>query len=148
MKKYLNIILLGIIAISFSIINLGCDEFNNFPVNIPISKQIDATGTNNNIFGTGDYCIDKDSETYQNYNDKIKSLSFIQAAYRTKSITASGVAAPNLQGDIVVTVNDQFGGLLFKVTIPNSNPSDYINKAIVLSLTQIEIQKMNEYCGT
>ncbi len=147
MKKYLTIIFFGIITLSFSIINIGCDEFNNFPVNIPISKQIDATGTNNDISGTGDYCIDKDSEIYQDHYGKIKSLTFIQAAYRTKSVTASGIAAPNLQGDIVITIKDQFGGLLFKVTIPNVNPSDYITKAIVLSLTQTQIQNMNEYCG-
>ncbi len=42
MKKYLIILLAGLITISFAFINIGCDEFNNFPVNIPISKQIIA----------------------------------------------------------------------------------------------------------
>jgi hypothetical protein len=148
MKKYLNILLFLIIAISFTIINIGCDEFNNFPVNIPISKQIDATGSNNNIFGTGDYCIDQESKTFQDFREKTKSLTFIQAAYRTKSVTANGIAAPNLNGDIVITVRKENTDLLFTVTIPNTNPSDYINKAFVLSLNQNQIQLMNTYFGS
>ncbi len=48
---------------------------------------------------------------------------------------------------LVVTVKSQFGPTLFSVTIPNVNPSDYINKAFVLTLTQNEIQAMNDYFG-
>ncbi len=147
MKKYLIILLAGLITISFAFINIGCDEFNNFPVNIPISKQIIATGNNNSISGTGNYCIDQESSTFIDFKEKTKSLTFIQAAYRTKSVTASGVAAPNLIGDIIVSVKSQFGPTLFSVTIPNVNPSDYINKALVLTLTQNEIQAMNGYFG-
>ncbi len=146
MKKYL-LIITGIIALSFAFINIGCDSFNNFPVNIPISKQIIATGNGNYISGTGNYCIDQESDTFIEFRDKTKSLTFIQAAYRTKSVTASGVAAPNLKGDIVVTVETQLGTTLFSITIPNANPSDYINKAFVLSLNQTEIQAMNDYFG-
>ena len=133
MKKYLNIILAVTVAIAFAVINFGCDEFNNFPVNIPISKQIVATGNNTIAFGEGDFCLDK--------------LTFIQAAYRTRTVTANGISAPNLKGDLVITVKTELKSLLFTITLSNVNPSDYINKAIPLSLNQNQIQAINAYVG-
>ena len=147
MKKYLNIILAITVAIAFAVINFGCDEFNNFPVNIPISKQIVATGNNTIAFGEGDFCLDKDSQSYKDFRDKFSKLTFIQAAYRTRTVTANGISAPNLKGDLVITVKTELKSLLFTITLSNVNPSDYINKAIPLSLNQNQIQAINAYVG-
>ncbi len=145
MKKKFNILLSLIIAASFIFVFNGCDEFNNFPVNFPISKTIVASGSNTTISGSGPICLNKDSQTFQDYQDKIKGLKFIQAAFRIDSVTASGISAPNLKGDIVITLNNQNNLPLFSVKISNINPSDYINKVLVLSLTQNQIQAMNAY---
>ena len=57
----------------------------------------------------------KNLNTFQDFREKTKSLTFIQAAYRTKSVTANGIAAPNLNGDIVITVRKENTDLLFTV---------------------------------
>ena len=145
MKKELYILLLIIITSTFVFINSGCDVFNNFPINIPVSKSFAAYGNSSTVSGSGPICLNEDSPTYRDYKDKIKSLTFIQAAFRFDSVIASGISAPNLKGDFIITVSGENYSELFSIKINNINPTDYINKAYVLPLNQNQSQSINSY---
>jgi hypothetical protein len=133
-----------IIAISISVLALftfsACDKFESFPINIPISVEVFASGSSSTITETKSFCLDADSPIYQDYQDKIQSLTFLQAAYRTLAVSSA-----NLQGNIRVKLETQAGLPLFDVVISNVKPSDYINNPLVLNLTQAQIQAINAY---
>ncbi len=120
----------------------SCDEINSIELNVPVTKEITATGSNSSITQPESFCLDKASDTYQSYRDKINSLSFIQAAYRTIS-----VSDPSLKGDINLTVMDINGNSLFSLSLPGVSLAAYMkpNSPFILQLNQNQIQAINSY---
>jgi hypothetical protein len=139
MKKLINFLPILLAAISFTF--YSCDEFETLPLNIPISKEITTTGTNTVIVEVENICFDADSPTYLDYKEKIKSLTFLEAAWRTKSVSAG------LQGNITLQIRTGNGTVVFSKTIPGVNPAAYQspNQPYVFQLTEQEIDLINAY---
>jgi hypothetical protein len=141
MKKYKY--LLPIFITLFFLQMSSCDEINSIEVNIPVTKEISASGSNSKITEEPvSFCLDEASDTYTEYKDKIKKLTFAQAAYRTVS-----VSDPSLKGDINLTVMDANGTTLFSLTIPNVILAAYMkpNSPFVIQLNQNQIQAIDLY---
>jgi len=144
MTKYLKSAVLVSAVLFFSLTN-GCDAFESFPINIPFTIDVFATGNDNGASGTGAGCLETGSETYQDYKDKIKSLTFVEAAYRTDSVKINGQSTNNLTCDINITVRILGGAQLFSYTVTGVNPSIYILKPLVLQLKDFELDAVRIY---
>lgn len=129
-----------VFAFALSFVSSSCDEFNSFPINIPFSIPINISGSSTSSTASSTYCLTQ-SETYQDYVDDIESLTFIQAAWRTTSV--SGITSATIK----ITVSIVGGATLFQVTLSNINPASYQspNGPFVLSLNQTQIQALTDY---
>src|SRR5512139_1495353 len=119
MKKYILHFFLFLLAAAASFTVLSCDKFDTFPLNIPMSVEIVSQGSNPLIEQSESFCLIND-EDFQKYRDKIKRVTFIEAAWRTKSVSS------NLRGTIVLTLRDENGNLLFSKTLPGADPAAYM----------------------
>jgi len=143
MKTYSIRICASVFLLLLTLTWNGCDEFNSLPLNIPFSINVHLQGSGSSLSDSSEpYCLNTDSDTYNEYRDKIKSLHFIEAAYRTKSVVPA-----DLSGDITVTLRDDSGNELFRYVIPNATPADYMkpNSPYILQLTQDQIDFINQY---
>ena len=132
--KYLFPLLITVIFLQIN----GCDELNSIPLNIPVTITFaNQTGTSI-VFDSGVYCLNSESETYKEYQDKINSLTFLQAAYRTTSNSN-----PSFQGNLLVTIYNGSGEVLASYQLDDINPDDYITTPLVLQLNQAQIQAIN-----
>jgi hypothetical protein len=141
MKKYL-IISCEFVFLLFLLFTLdGCDEFNSLPLNIPFSINVTVAGTGSTISESADYCFSTQSDTYNEYKDKVTSLHFVEAAFRT-----IGVNPTDLTGDLVITLIGN-GNTLFTYTIQGYKPADYQkpNMPYILKLDQQQIDFINAY---
>ncbi len=123
----------------------GCDAFNSLPLNIPFTLNVNVTGSDNSLSNSASYCLSTDSDTYTEYRDKINSLHFVEAAYRTKNVFPQG-----LSGNITVALQDGNGNNLFSYTIPGAAPADYMapNSPYILQLSQSQIDFINTYLNS
>ena len=132
--KYLFPFLISLFFLQFT----GCNELNSIPLNIPITITFNnQTGSNIN-FDSGLYCLSDSSQTYKEYQDKINSLTFVQAAFRTISNSN-----PDFQGNISATVKNQNGVVLASFQMNNIKPGDYVENPLILHLDQTEISAIN-----
>lgn len=127
--------LVGILSLS------GCilDALKTITQNIPITADINISGNETSLTRTETFDLNE-SSAYQQYQDKINSLTFVTAQYRTKSVTPS-----DMRGNISITVKQSNGVILFSKIIPQFRPADYANTPYELTLTQSEIQLVNAY---
>lgn len=137
--KYLFPLLITLIFLQIN----GCDELNSIPLNIPVTITFENKTGSSLTFDSGNYCLDSESETYKEYQDKINSLTFLQAAYRTTSNSNS-----SFRGNIVVTIKNGFGQELASFQLDNINPDDYLTSPLILQLSQAQIQAINNYLKT
>jgi hypothetical protein len=133
--KYFPVLLIFFSLFFFS----SCDKFNSIPLNIPYSIPFFVSGSGSTYY-TGSYCPDAQSTTYQDYEDKIQSLSYVQA-----SLTIDSLSTASLTANVQIQVTDGSGNTLFTYNIDNFTPADYMNKAYVLTLTQNDIIALNTY---
>jgi len=139
MKKYIYNTITAIFIIFTAVSFNACDEFNTFPINIPISFEFTATGSNS-VFNSGQYCLEQ-SDVYQDYQDKVQSISYVEAAYRTISISDATV-----QGTINVQVfNTVTNTIIINFTLSNFRPADYISTPLILNIDQSQINVFNTY---
>jgi len=140
MKKYILHIFLFLAAAAASFTLLSCDKFNTFPLNIPMTVEIVSQGSNPSLEQSETFCLNNDQD-FQKYRDKMKKVTFIEAAWRTKLVSA------NLQGTIELTLKDENGNTLFSKTLPNANPAVYMapNQPYVIALSANEIALINQY---
>lgn len=145
MKKYFIRISSSLLFLSLILIFNGCDEFNSLPLNIPFTLKVHLEGSNTELSDSIFYCLSTDSEIYTENRDKIKSLHFVEAAYRTLSVTPA-----DLSGDIDVTLKDGNDNELFHSLIKDAVPADYMkpNSPFILKLTQEQIDLLNEYLNS
>lgn len=138
MKKTIKALVV-VFAVELSLLNISCDKFDTLPLNIPVSFKFLAT-SGSPTFDSGNYNLDS-SKTYLDYKDDIEKLTYIEAAYRTKSVSSTSIS---------VTLNVQLINALTSVpiinfTINNFKPSDYISTPLVLAFDQTQIQALNNY---
>lgn len=117
----------------------GCDKFDSLPLNVPFSIPFNISGTNSS-YSTGTYCLDSESDIYQDNLNKINNLSYIKAAVNIKNISDAS-ASVNLN----VTLKKGNGDIIFSFDIPNFKPADYTDKAYELTLNQNQIIALNTY---
>jgi hypothetical protein len=127
-------------VITFAAIHFSCDSFDSFPLNIPVSVNVSVSGSGTSISASQTFCLSDISQTFSDYQDKIKTVTFLKAQYRTTSVSSS-----SLQGTIVITLRDTDGNVLVSISIPGVKPSDFINNPYELQLSQNEIQAINTY---
>jgi len=146
MKKYLIRTGTTVFLLFLMLTWNGCDSFNSLPLNIPFTLNVHVTGSDNTISNSSPlYCLNTDSQTYTEYRDKINSLHFVEAAYRTKNVFPQ-----ELSGNITVALQDGDGNSLFSYTIQGANPADYMapNSPYILQLTQQQIDFINTHLNS
>ena len=135
--KTIKYLLPFFISLIFLQIN-GCDEINSIPLNIPVTITFDNKTGSDVTFDSGVYCLDSESDTYKEYQDKINSITFLQAAYRTTSNSN-----PDFQADIIATIKNGSGQILATFQLSNIKPENYIKTPLILQLNQAGIQAIN-----
>ncbi len=145
MKKYLIRFGTSVVLLFLMLAWNGCDEFNSLPLNIPFSFNLSVEGSTSTLTANQSYCLSTDSKTYDEYRDKIHSLHFIEAAYRTKNVVPA-----DLSGNTTVTLQDGDGNVLFSYDIPGATPADYMspNSPYIFQLTQSQIDFLNTYLNS
>lgn len=143
MKKYmikLSFVALLLMPFAFS----GCilDAINTLTQNIPISQEFNISSSADS-YSKSETIDLSNSTTYQKYSDKIQSISFLQTEFRTKSVSPSDLSA-----NITLSLKDNNGNFLFTYPLGTINPADYINTPYQLSLTDAQIQLINNYLST
>ncbi len=144
MKKFIRSSLLAFTLITAIVMN-GCNAFENFVFGLPISFVITATDNPpiTNPSGSISFCLDT-VDTYQDYADKLNSVTFVEA-YAVTIFISSG--DEGIQGDIQLRLfagSSPVGIPLFTEIIPNGKPADYFSpNAYKLQLTQQEIDDVN-----
>ncbi len=83
MRKYLVQAGTSVVLLFLMLTWNGCDDFNSLPLNIPFTIDVSVSGSSATLSDSQSYCLSTDSETYDEYRDKIQSLHFIEAAFRT-----------------------------------------------------------------
>lgn len=117
----------------------GCDDFNNLPLNIPITVNFDLNG--GAVSSTRNFCLDEYA-SYTDFQDNIENIQLLRVIYRTFTVT------PNeLKGDIRIVVTQEDGTVLVNQVISGVKPANYIspNQPLELVLTQEELQAFNAY---
>ncbi len=130
-----------VLAVSMAFVGTSCDKFDTLPLNVPFSINVSTSGNSNpTVANPVQYCLTQ-SETYSDYIGDIEKLTFVEAAWR--SISVSGIST----GDVTVTLKIMGGKTLFQKTLSGIHPSDYKkpNAPYVLSLTPTEIDDLNDY---
>jgi len=141
MKKYILHFFLFLFAAAVSFTFLSCDEFNSFPINVPVTFEFTATGSDSD-YDSGIYCL-SESEVYQDYQDKAESISYMKAQYRTISVSDNSLA-----GTINIQVLNNSGSTIISFTGTNFQPSNYISNPLTITLSQNEIQAFNTYLNS
>ncbi|MGE5811795.1 MAG: hypothetical protein ACM339_09850 [Ignavibacteria bacterium] len=141
MKKYILHLFLFFFAAAASFTILSCDEFNTFPINIPITFEFTVTGSDSD-YDSGIYCL-SESEAYQEYRENAESITYLKAQYRTISISDNSV-----EGTINIRVLNSSGTAIIDFTETNFAPADYISSAFTITLEQNEIQAFNTYLNS
>jgi len=138
--KFLLLPLIVIISLSFN----GCilDAFDTLTSGVPLSVDINVSGTNTSIESSTTFNLDE-NDTYKDNKSKIESIKFVKVAYRTKSVTPAA-----LTGNITLTVKQTNGTILFSKVLPNLKPADYVTTPLELGLTQAEIQLLDAFLAS
>jgi hypothetical protein len=137
MKK-LIITFLIVFTVSLGLVYISCNKINTFPLNIPFSVNVVVQGSNNPGSAFTTYCLTQNS-TFENYSDKIKKFTFIEAAWRTDSVKNITT------GTVDVTVRISGGAILFHKTLPSTNPLAYKSTPYIFTLSPTEIQSLTNY---
>jgi len=146
--KYLFLIL-----ITFTLfLNQRCDILENFFLNLPLKQGITATGTNTTISSSETVYL-SDYDGYADNIDEIENVTYLAALYRTlprgenpNSPPDSLDLTPGLVGeDILVTVTDGDGNIVFTRSLPSAVAEDYLETPYEVELSGNEITLMNQY---
>jgi len=146
--KYLFLIL-----ITFTLfLNQRCDILENFFLNLPLKQGITATGTNTTISSSETVYL-SDYDGYADNIDEIENVTYLAALYRTlprgenpNPPPDSLDLTPGLVGeDILVTVTDGDGNIVFTRSLPSAVAEDYLETPYEVELSGNEITLMNQY---
>lgn len=137
--KITKTILLIFLVSSLALFN-GCDQLENFEVNIPIEVTFHVSGDNAaDASETITFCLNQYDEWNDN-KENLQSVKYLKAAYWTM-----GYSPAALMGTISFALYDNSGTLLISGTLPNVSPGDYINSPLEFELTSIQVEAFNTY---
>ena len=136
MKKI--ILMTGFVTALFSALLFnGCitDAFNTLIQNVPISSKVSITSNQSSASAAGKIDLDN-SSIYQSYKDKIRSITFAAGTF-----TADSVYPSTLQGDIVVSLSNASGQVIFSKTFTSVKPYEFIGDANKFNLQLTDAEK-------
>ena len=120
-----------------AVVMSGCDAFENFLFDLPISFTIDARGITN-ASGSESYCL-TDNETYQDYADKINSITYADAYFVTREVNPETIS-----GTLTFQLLDGNNNTIITYVDNNITPANHDStNAYHLSLDQSEIDDIN-----
>ncbi len=133
--------LVAVIFIAASFMFNGCDTVENLesiPLNIPITLEFQASG-NAPITDQSSYCLEQ-SPTYNDFKDKIDSISFVEMVARVDSLSNNA-----LTGDMLVKLETQSGILLYENTILSAPLSSYKTVPFRFVMQAADIQAIDNF---
>jgi hypothetical protein len=116
----------------------GCDELSNLAVNVPLIVHFSTSGTNTQLTESESFCL-SDYQDWRDNQEDVNSATYVSAAYWTE------FASAGLQGDVTLTLADQFGNQLFSYTINDYAAAANIDTAYTLDLNETQINAINTY---
>jgi|GEM_PF-2505123 len=138
MKKLIKSYLAGVTLLTAMLLN-GCDIFESFQFGLPIKLEITTQGAA--PAGAEFFCF-TDNETYQQYQDDIKNISFVAAYLVTVEHNNN-----DLRGDVHLRLyegTNNSGKLLFEHVALNLKPSEHDStNAYKIVLTNEQITDIN-----
>jgi len=141
MNKFYRIIFLSLLSVLI-LSNQGCDILNNYFLNLPLKQDVTATGSNTTISQSETVYL-SDYDAYVDNVDNIVNINYLAALYRTLNLPE---LTPDLEGsDIVVTVTDGDGTIVFTRSLPTAVAADYIDTPYEVELNSAELALMNQY---
>ncbi|MCL5028427.1 MAG: hypothetical protein M1480_05330 [Bacteroidetes bacterium] len=143
MKKYLlNFLMIFVLGVTLSFNGCILDALNTLTENIPVSQEFNISSILTS-YSQSEIIDLSNSSTYQRYQDKIQSIQFLQAEYRTKSVVPSDLSA-----DVSITLKDNNGNVLFTYPLGQIKLADYQNTPYQLTLNSTQISLINAYLST
>ena len=141
MKKLYTLLLFAFIVIA-AITEQGCDILNNLFLDQPLKQTIKTEGSSNDIKEIKTFSL-SDYDAFDDNIENIVGITYMSAAYFTETYSDS------LTGkNIIVTLYagfDDSGPVVWSVTIPFGQASDYVKKPYKIKLTPDEIAEFNRY---
>ena len=121
----------------------GCDELENFELNIPLEiypptiSGDDAADASETV----EFCLNQFEEWNDN-KDKIVKAEYLDAAYWTIDYSPT-----EIRGTLSFTLYDRSGGFLVGGSLPDVSPGDYMmgGKALKIVIPQEQIDDFNAY---
>ncbi|MBU2445391.1 MAG: hypothetical protein KJ666_07430 [Bacteroidetes bacterium] len=142
MKKSLSTLVIAFtIVSSFSFQSCILDAFDFMYINLWMPATFNVSGTTPLSSVSKSICLDA-SSVYRDYADKVESIQFVTAAFRTIDI---GTGAT---GNLTLTIANSTGTPLFVKTLTNVNISNFATTPASLSLTDAEVTAVNTYLST
>ena len=121
----------------------GCDQLENFELNIPLElypptiSGDDAADASETI----EFCLNQFDEWNDN-KDKIVKAEYLDAAYWTIDYSPT-----EIRGTLSFALYDRSGGFLVGGSLPNVSPGDYMmgDQALKIVIPQEQIDDFNAY---
>ena len=137
-KLYIPILLVFIIAAA--LVEQGCDILNNLFLDQALKQTIVTSGNNSIIEQAETFCL-SDYDAFDDNVDNIESITYVSAAYFTESYS-SGLTGTNIQ--VTLYAGDtEFAPMIWQVTIPFGQASDYVDNPYEIMLTPDQITEFN-----
>ncbi|MBN2857998.1 MAG: hypothetical protein WC212_09165 [Candidatus Delongbacteria bacterium] len=129
-------------AVSALFFMTGCDQFEDFSVNVPFTVAMTDSSYSTTITSSEVYDLDS-SSVYQEYKDKIKDFKFLEAKY-----TVTYAEPADLSGKIRLTMkkNSSAGEVLF-VKEYDYSQADF-DQSFTVVMTQEEISLFNLFLAS
>lgn len=141
MKRYLlNIFTAAAVAIALSLNGCITDAFDTLTQNFPITQEFSINGGILTTYNQTETIDLSSSTTFKRYQDKLQSIKFARAEFRSKN-----VAPANLSAVVSFTLTDANNNLLFSVSLGKINLADYETTPYELTLTSQQIALVNSY---
>lgn len=120
--------------------NYSCDPFDDVYLTLSMDLEFDVVGGGTSFFKEDSLCL-SDFDDYNDNNDNIEEIKYITSIYMTL-FSPDSLSAQNLT--LTLYKSDK-NSSLFRYVIPNFVSAKYINDPLEISLSQTEINDINNY---
>lgn len=132
---------IAVVVLTTAFLFSGCDTVENLeslPLNIPITLEFKASGLLT-ISDQSSYCLEQ-SPTYNDFKDKIDSISFVEMIARVDSLSSN-----SLTGDLEVKLETQSGLLLYQNTILSAPLATFKTTPFKFAMQAADIQAIDNF---
>lgn len=139
MKK-INKIILSILVIFTLLFSYSCDPFDELFLTLSMDLEFNVVGGGTSFFKEDSLCL-SDFDDYNENRNNIEEIKYIASIYITL-FSPDSLSAQNLT--LTLYKSDR-NTSLFRYEIPNFISTKYINNPLEISLSQSEINNINNY---